>query len=569
MFGISCGPCEIFSSSYIFLRLKPTGTFPVSSSLFDVCVVGTGAGGGVLAHALVQAGMRVVSVEQGDALPDDYFTRINPPGASSNFGLKPGVQFPLDPHGYVFHHQLYAQPDLLSSKTVAPGAFRQFQIFALNGLMNLWNGVAVRLSREDFRDWPISYADLEDHYRDTERLIRVCGTREGLDELPDGEFIPAKELRPPDLLFRRATSKVQGHDLRVIPNRKAVETRPEQQNHCRDTGGCLGGCPYDAVYKFSSHLLPTLRNSGLHTLRLNSKAVRLTCPGPDGLVRELKVLDTRTGQRDDIRAKVYVLSAGALETPRILFNSANERFPDGLANNSGLLGRGLQDNPKVVLSTSLWRLWGSRDHYPAGFGDHLLVLARARTAAGEDFRCIGQLVHQLPSIPLYLPWLSRVPVRLKPWLARLLFRSYVTLAFFAPADMQPDNRLLPSQRTDALGVPQVDVVYRESDREMAMKQSMLALGGKLLRKSSATLIVKEKADAGLGIHYAGTARMAGSMGKGVVGADLRCFDHPNLYICDGSVIPRLPEKHLTLTIMALARRLGRHLSEASPSRLSS
>lgn len=530
----------------------------------DVCIVGTGAGGGILAHTLVQAGMRVISVEQGDALPEDYFTRVNPPGDPADFGLKPDVTFPLDPHEFAFHHKLYASPGMRSSHTAVPGSFRQYQILALNGLMNLWNGVSVRLSQEDFDGWPLAYRDLEHHYGAVERVGRVCGTRENLRDLPDGEFIAPKALRPPDLLFKAAAGKIRGHDLRVIPNRKAVETRPEQPNHCRDTGGCISGCPYDAVYKFSSHLLPSMKNSGRYTLRLNSKAVGLQCKAPGEPIQGLWVLDPHTGAKDIIQAKTYVLSAGALETPRILFNSATDGLPQGLANSSGQLGQGLQDNPKALLSTSLWRLWGSRKRYPAGYGDHLLVLARTETAGGESFRCIGQFVHQLPAIPLYLPWLRACPPALKPWLAKQLFRSYATLAFFAPATRKPGNRLVPSQRKDALGVPQVEVVYRQSSQEQAMKQAMLALGEKLLRKASATMILKEEAASGLGIHYAGTARMAAEPSQGVVDANLRCFDHPNLYVCDGSVIPKLPEKHLTLTIMALAHRLGRHLAQSQP-----
>jgi choline dehydrogenase-like flavoprotein len=533
----------------------------VSDELHDVCVIGTGAGGGLLAHTLVQAGVRVVSIEQGDALPDDYFTRINPPGNSINFGLKPDITFPLDPHGFAFHHQLYAPPEMLSSHPTEPGGFRQFQIFALDGLTNLWNGVSVRLSSEDFKGWPLSYSDLKEHYRAAERLARVCGTRENLTDCPDGEFIPPKELRPPDRLFRSAASKVRGYGLRVIPNRKAVETRPERSNHCQDSGGCLAGCPHHSVYKFSSHLLPAMKHSGRYSLRLNCKAVGLECAAPTGEVRGLRVLDPRTGEKDTIRARVYVLSAGALETPRILFNSAGDQFPRGLANSSGLLGQGLQDNPKVLLSTSLWRLWGSRKTYPQGYGDHLLVLARAKTPGGKRFRCLGQFVHQLPAIPLYLPWLKACPPIFKPWLAKQLFRSYATLAFFAPANGESGNRVIPSQRTDALGVPQVEVVYRQSAQEKAMQQGMLALGEKLLRKASATVIVKEEAGLGAGIHYAGTARMAAGPSHGVVDANLSCFDHPNLYLCDGSVVPKLTEKHLTLTIMALAHRLGQHLAQ--------
>jgi len=140
---------------------------------FDVCVIGTGASGGILIRTLVDAGLRVVSIEQGEALPEGYFTKASN-FVGKNFDLPPGVNFPIDPHAFAFYNNLYALPDQLSSYPNIPGSFRQFQIFAMDGLTNLWNGVSVRFSDEDFRDWPISYRDLNPHYAAVEKLIRVC-----------------------------------------------------------------------------------------------------------------------------------------------------------------------------------------------------------------------------------------------------------------------------------------------------------------------------------------------------------------------------------------------------------
>jgi len=530
---------------------------------YEVCVVGTGAAGGLLAYRLALAGLRVISLEQGDALPTDYFTQQNPPGNAKDFGLRPETRFPIDPHGFPFQHELYATPDHRSSSEESAGSFQHYQIFRLDGLLNLWNGVSLRLAPGDFQSWPLSYGDLEPYYRQVEKLMHVCGTREDLPDLPDGEFIPPKDLRPPDLLVQRAVRQIKGFDLKVIPNRKAVETRAEKSNHCVSSGGCLSGCPVNSIYKFSTHLWPEIKNLDNYTLSLNCKALRLLGVDSDGRVQALEVLDTRTGEIRQVQAKIFVLAAGAIETPRILLNSGGETHPLGLANQSGRVGRGLQDNPKVLLTTSLWKLWGSKASYDLGYGDHLLILARANLEGGASFRCMGQLVHQLPVIPLYLGYLQKFPQRLRPFLAKMLYRSYVTLAFFAPAAPQPENRLVLSKHKDRYGVPQVDVRYQESAPELAMKQAMLALGVKLLRKASATLIFREAARPGSGIHYAGTCRISSSPKAGVVDQNLRTFDHPNLFICDGSVIPTLPEKHLTLTIMALAHRLGEHLPEVA------
>lgn len=522
--------------------------------------MGTGAAGGLLAYRLARAGLRVISLEQGGALPEDYFTEQNPPGNVKDFGLRPSTRFPINPHEFPFQHELYADGAERSSTEESQRSFRQYQILGLNGLLNLWNGVSLRLAPADFPTWPLGYADLEAHYGQVERLINVCGVRENLLEFPDGEFIPPKDLRPADLLVKRAALKLTGFNLLAIPNRKAVETRAGKPNHCVSCGGCLSGCPVNSIYKFSTHLWPEIKDLDNYTLSLQSKALRFLGPDTAGRIKGLEVLNTKTGEIRQVRARAYVLSAGALETPRILLNSAGESCPSGLANRSGWVGRGLLDNPKVLLTTSLWKLWGSRASYDPGYGDHLLLSSRAKFGGGTTFPCMGQLVHQLPAIPLYLRYLRKFPQRLRPLLAKLLYRSYVTLAFFAPAAPEPGNRLVLSSRQDRYGVPQVDVRYRESEQELAMKEAMLALGKRLLRKASATLILEEAAHPGLGIHYAGTCRMSASAGAGVVDANLRTFDHPNLFICDGSVIPALPEKHLTLTIMALAHRLGEHLA---------
>ena len=147
---------------------------------------------------------------------------------------------------------------------------------------------------------------------------------------------------------------------------------------------------------------------------------------------------------------------------------------------------------------------------------------------------------------------------MRPWLARKLFNSYLTLALFAPGDPDPANRLTRSATLDRFGVPQVDIAFRYSARTLEMLDRIEVFVRRALRRCSATFIYGGRDRPGTGIHYAGTTRMSAQPQDGVVNSDLRTHDHPNLYICDGGAIPALPDKHLTLTIMTLAHRLGRH-----------
>lgn len=525
----------------------------------EVCIVGTGAGGGMLAHALVTAGIDVISLEQGPALPDDQFTRVTPADGGDTLGIGPDTVWPSDPHDSLFVHPLFAD-GRTGSTARRPGEFQHFQILALNGLQNLWNGVSVRFSPRDLAGWPISYDALEPHYDAVETLITVCGTREGIPELPDGRYVPPKPLRPADQIIVDAVKSLGEPHSHAIPNRKAINTREGTPHSCISTGICTSGCPVSAVYKFSTRLLPAIARRSNYRLITNAKVLRLETDGEGKRVTGVEYLDTANGERRRIRARYVVLAAGAIETPRILFNSADERRPQGLANHEDQLGRRLQDNPKVVLSTSLYKLWGKHRDYDIGYGDLLILMSRGRLRDGSEFPFIGHAIHGIPATPHYLQWMRHLGPGLKDRLSRLMFHSYLTLGLFCAGEPLAGNRVRPGMSRDVWGVPQVEIDFEVPARAHQQMDAMMAWGRKVLRRASATLCHTTRDNSGTGIHYAGTTAMADSARDGVVDGDLKAHGLENLYVCDGGVVPVLPDKHLTLTIMALAHRLGGHLA---------
>lgn len=526
----------------------------------DVCVVGTGAGGGILAYELAKAGLKVVSLEQGGRLADDHFEKVDPPGARLDFGVRPKSTWPVDPLENLFIHPLYAKgPE--GSTGWPEGSFRHYQILAVNGLQNLWNGVSVRFAEKDFSTWPFGYSALAPHYEAVESRIVVCGTKEAIPELPDGVFVPPKPLRPADEMIVAAVKSLGEPHSHAIPNRKAIDTRAGGPHSCVSTGICTSGCPVGSVYKFTARLLPEIQGRDNYELRTGAKVVRVLREPGTARVSGVEYRDMASGERRVLTADVVVLATGAVETPRILFNSADEAAPQGLGNPHGQLGLRLQDNPKAVLSTSLWRLWGKHRDYDVGYGDHLILLSRGKTRDGAEFPFIGHAIHGLPDVPYYLSEMQRFPPFMKEWLARMMFHSYVTLGLFCAGDPTPRNRVRPGTTTDAFGVPHVTVDFSVSAETEAMMEAMLKWGRRVLRHTSSTLISTGTDNTGTGIHYAGTTAISGDPARGVVDANLKCHDLDNLYVCDGGVVPVLPDKHLTLTIMALAHRLAGHLVE--------
>ncbi len=524
----------------------------------DVCIVGTGAGGGILAYQLAKAGLKVISLEQGGRLPENYFRDVVPPGGRRDFGIGPATTWPADPHDSLFIHPLFADGQAGSTARPKDG-FRHFQVLAVNGLQNLWNGVSVRFGPGDFKDWPISYADLEASYRAVEERIIVCGTAENIPELPDGVYVPPKPLRPADRLVVEAVRSLREPDAHAIPNRKAIDTRPGVEGACVSTGICTSGCPVGAVYKFSERLLPEIEGLPNYDLRTDAKVVRLIRAEGSQRLEGVEYIDIRTGERHIQRAHIVVLAAGAVETPRILFNSADEANPQGLSNRSGQVGLYIQDNPKAVLSTSLWRLWNTRRDYDIGYGDLLILMARGKMKDGSSFPFIGHAIHGIPDIPHYLAGMNRIPTVMKERFARMMFHSYVTLGLFCAGEARPENRVRPATSVDQYGVRQVVVDFTIPPAAAEQMDAMLAWGRKVLRRASSTSIMSSTDNSGTGIHYAGTTAMSADPARGVVDANLRSHEIDNLYICDGGALPHLPDKHLTLTIMALAHRLGVHL----------
>lgn len=540
----------------------------------DVCIVGTGAGGGILAYRLAHSGRDVLSLEQGAPITSDYFTNELNPEDEANLGIAPEMPWDLNPaQSFYFSnaraHALYARGDEVSTSPASQSAFVNMQVFRLNGKLNLWNAVALRYARRDFlgkdfgdsdANWPIGYGDLERHYGDIERLIGVCGTRENLDELPDGDFLPPLPLRPADRILQKAVTRFRDATVRAVPMRKAIETRPERANHCRGCGDCIFGCAAGSVYKFSTHLLPRIERRDNYRLRCGIKVLRLVRDNETNRIAAAECLDLATRQMLRVEANIFILACGALETPRLLLNSHDHAFGHGLANGSRLVGCYLQDTVKAILGTALWKLIGSKQKYDLGSNDAMLI---PRFLFGtQPFRggYQGQFSHFLPKRPYYLDALRPLPVWLKRRAARWLFKSFVALLWFGKPEAVKTNRLVLGEARDKFGVPQVDVHYVPTANDLRMKESMLAWGRRILRKCSGLLITTFTEDTpGRSIHYAGTCRMAAHAADGVVNANLRSFDHPNLYVCDGSVLPEISEKNLSLTIMALANRLAEHL----------
>ena len=531
------------------------------------CVIGTGAGGGILAYRLAKAGVDVLVINSGGIPAQSEFQNELSPEQKGHFEIGPHTTFPVKPE-ITFVHPLLADARSRSS-TECPreGGFRHYQIHHVNGLQNLWNGICLRYSEDDFANrnphsddcrWPISLGDLADHYSEVERLAFVVGERNGLRQFPDGSFLTPRSARKIDRVFVESNADSLGPDLSFFENRKAVDLRPDSTQKCVACGNCGRGCRSGSVYKFSTHLLPEIRPLRNFRLLEHTRAIKLTTVDGDNAegfsISRVVAIDERDARIVEIEADVVIVCAGAIESPRLLLNS----FADNRSKTEQV-GEFLQDSPRSVVGTSFFRLWFRRANEDRGYGDHILLGGHIKDSQGKRFPFVGQFWSNFLKIPYYLAEMPRLPRFLTETISRQVFKSTATLVLFGPAVPQRKNKVVLADHVDHFGQRQARIDYEMSEIEADCRRQLAAVSRRMLRKASGYITDEVKSPPGSSIHYAGTCRMAADPRGGVVDKDLKYFKSKNLYMCDGSVIPVLGEKHPTLTIMALAHRLAERL----------
>src|SRR5580693_366538 len=321
-----------------------------SPKQYDVCIIGSGAGGGMAAKILTEGGLNCVLLEAGpDLHPQKDFKMLMWPyelahrgagvggKASENFG-----EF-LAPNGA---WQIAGEPYIS-----APGTnFQWFRSRIVGGRTNHWGRIALRFSPVDFKsatrdsigdDWPISYEDLAPYYDKVEGYIGVFGTRENVPGAPDGVFLPPPKPRCNEVLIKKACDKL---NITCIPSRLAVLTKPlNGRPSCHYCGQCGRGCVTASNFSSSQVLIPPAMQTGKLTLITGAMA-REILVGPDGKATGVSYIDKATRTERRVHARAVVVAASACESARLLLNSKSRFFPDGLANSSGWVGRNLTDS---------------------------------------------------------------------------------------------------------------------------------------------------------------------------------------------------------------------------------
>ena len=524
---------------------------------YDVAIVGSGVAGALVADRLAGQGLKVLMIEAGPWIDgQEVFQNTS---SSPEWDISAG----------------YPDPE------IAPrvGGPRTSEVLRINGgepstveyLRNVggttwhWSGIAPRYLPSDLStkssfgygvDWPLTYDELEPYYCDAEDELGISGDSDADYGAPRSRPFPVDPM-PFSAFDRKIAAALAPYGIELQPTPQPRGLKPYQgRPACEGHNLCTPICPIGAQY-----------NASIHVRRAQDKGCAVSADtvvtkvsaGPDGHIRHLEY-KRPDGSRGTISARIYLLAANGLETPRLLLASRDDAHPDGIANRSGVVGRYLMDHAEVHYTIRM-----TEPVYPGRGPLSLSVSSSFRDGPFRTARAGGLLVvdnnlnlrpivHELAVAGHAGPDFDR---RLRAEAARR-FR------FIVIAEEKPDydNRItLDWTRRDGAGLPAMDIVHLIDPYSHAAGDY---LGGLLKKMTDDGLLhVVGRRDAQLSSHLMGTIRMGNDAATSALDRHGRSHDHPNLFVAGSAAFPTGGTGNPTLTIAALslwtADAMSRHL----------
>jgi len=547
------------------------------ATTYDAIVIGSGLTGGWAAKELTERGLRTLVLEAGRPVdPVRDAQEHVAPFEMRYRGL--GDRRFVEEHQRVqrnsvtfdeLSHRFWT--DDLDNPYSTPGdqPFDWFRARQVGGKSIIWGRQVYRMSDLDFEanvrdgvgvDWPIRYRDIAPWYDKVERFIGVTGQRENIAHLPDGVFDPPMALNVVERHVRGRMVQRFGRERVLTIGRAAVLTAPRPgRSACHYCGPCHRGCSTKSYFSAINSTLPAAQATGRLTLRPYSVVRSLEIDPATRRVRHVHVIDARTRAELRFSAKLVFVCASAIESARLLLNSATAGFENGLANGSDQVGRNIMDHIKNAGATGT--IEGFLDKQVVGNRPNGIYVPRFRNI-GADRRTDYIRGFGYQGGASRAGWQSKVRAsgigagfkaqlrEFGPW--TMTFNAY------GEALPNPENRAtIDPTLVDKWGIPSLHITAKWSDNELAMHKDMRVAAAELLDAAGAVNIqptTRGPSVMGNANHEMGTARMGRDPRTSVLNQWNQSWEVPNLFVTDGAAMTSSGCQNPSLTYMALTAR---------------
>jgi choline dehydrogenase-like flavoprotein len=544
-------------------------------TIYDAIVVGSGISGGWAAKELTEKGLKVLMLERGNNIEHiKGYTNTNKDIWEFPHRDTPTQQmkkdYPVLKRDYPLNESTFG---LWTNEKENPYTevkrFDWYRGYHLGGRSLMWGRQSYRWNKWDFEanakdgiaiDWPIRYEDLAPWYSYVEKFAGIQGSKEGLEVLPDGEFLPAMELNCAE---KDVKTKLEAHyngKRKMIIGRSAniTEPKPEQnRTNCQYRNRCWRGCTFGAYFSTQSATLPAAKLTGRLTLETDKIVTKLIYNKDTKKATGVEVIDGISKKTIEYKAKIIFVCASTFNSSWLLMNSATDIWPDGLGSASGELGHNVMDHhfrlgaggivegfsdkyefgerPTGIYIPRFRNVYDDKRDYLRGFG-YQGGAGRGRGVEVAEFTIGADLKNAL-SIPS------------DNW----------NIGLNAFGEMLPDhsNKItLNKEKKDNWGLPTLNFDVEIKANELKMRKDMQNDAAEMLTAAGVKNVNMFDAGytPGQGIHEMGTARMGRDPKTSVLNGNNQVWDALNVFVTDGSCMTSASCVNPSLTYMALTAR---------------
>lgn len=452
--------------------------------------------------------------------------------------------------------------------------FDWFRGYQVGGRSLIWGRQSYRWSAGDFEanlkdgiaiDWPIRYQDIEPWYTYVERFIGVSGSQEGLEILPDGDFLPPMEMNVIEKHVARQIDSHYGGKRRMIIGRTANLTQPHNGRiNCQYQGQCYAGCNFGAYFSTQSSTLPAALKTGNLTVRPFSIVTQMLYDKSKRRAYGVEILDAETNLTYVYKAKVIFLCASTLNSAWILMNSATDIWPEGLGSSCGELGHNVMDHHFRCGARGVAE--GYDDSYYFGRRANGIYIPRFQNFKDDKRDYLRGFGYQGSAVRS--GWSRNageagIGIELKE---KLIEPGSWSMHITAMGEILPyhDNHIrLSKDVVDKWGLPVFEMDCEIKDNEKKMRKDMMDDAKEMLEVGGLKN-VKPFDDGygfGSGIHEMGTARMGRNPKTSVLNGSNQVWDAPNVFVTDGACMTSSGCVNPSLTYMALTARAANYAVE--------